>query len=68
MIRQRAARLEDFEVWLLTLLAIPVVLLVHGCFDAVIWGTRPAIQWVVCGVLAAAALRLPPAIAEEPAQ
>ena len=62
-------RQKTLRGWLAGLLAAQAVLLVHGCFDAVTWGTRPAvIVWVVWGVLAAAALRLPPAVAKEPAQ
>lgn len=55
--------------WLAGLLAAQAVLLVHGCFDAVTWGTRPAvILWTVWGLLAAAALRLFPVEAKESAE
>ncbi len=62
-------RQKSLRGWLAGLLAAQAVLLVHGCFDAVTWGTRPAvILWVVWGLLAAAALRLSPAVVKEPVQ
>jgi len=62
-------RIKDLRGRIAGLLASQMVLLAHGSLDAVTWGTRPAvILWVVWGVLAAAALRLPSANPKDVAQ